>query len=65
MKHEDLGDIIKKTFKGVYTATIVPPDPFSSPSTSRAVKIPENAEDDTDDPEPADEGDIRMDYLSD
>jgi hypothetical protein len=28
------------------------------------MQTPENTEEDTDDPEPADEGDIRMDYSS-
>lgn len=51
MKHADLRDTFNKTFKGVCTSTIVSPDPFSSPSTSPASKIPENTEEDTDDPE--------------
>ena len=46
-------------------AVLVHPDPVSStPSTSSAMKTPENAEEDADDPEPADEGDIQMEYSS-
>ena len=48
----------KKDSKSVHTSIIVvPPDPLSpSPSTSSAVKTPENAEEDPNDPEPADRG---------
>jgi hypothetical protein len=56
--------MFKKALKGVCTPTIVSPDPFYPPSASPAIKIPENAED-TNDPEPADEEDIHMDYFSD
>jgi hypothetical protein len=35
-----------------------------APSTSSAMKNPENTEEDPDDPEPADEGDIQMEYSS-
>jgi len=36
-----------------------------NPSSSSAVKTPENTEEDLDDPELADEGDIQMIYCSD
>jgi hypothetical protein len=36
-----------------------------TPSTFSEVKTPENTEEDPDDPEPADEGDIQMEYSSD
>ena len=36
-----------------------------TPSTSSAMKTPENAEEDPDDPEPEDEGDIQIEYSSD
>ena len=62
MKHADLRDLFNRVFRGVCTSTIVSPDPFSPPSTSPALEIPENAEEDTYDPEPADEGNIQMDY---
>jgi hypothetical protein len=34
------------------------------PSTSSAMKTPENMEEEADDPEPANEGDIRVEYSS-
>jgi len=38
-------------------------DPLSPiPPTSSATKTPENTEEDPDDSEPADEGDIQMEY---
>jgi len=41
-------------------------DPLSpTPSTSSAIKTLENTEEDCDDPEPADEGDIQMEYFPD
>jgi hypothetical protein len=44
---------------------VVPPDPLSPiPSTSPATTIPENTEEDADDPEPVDEGDIQNYYSS-
>jgi hypothetical protein len=47
----------KKDSKSVHTSTIVvPPDSLSPPSTSSAVKTPENAEEDPNDPEPVDRG---------
>jgi hypothetical protein len=43
---------------------MVAPDPLSpTPSTSSAMKTPENTEEDSNDPEPT-EGDIQMEYTS-
>jgi hypothetical protein len=43
---------------------VVSPEPLSAiPSTSSAMKTPGNKEEDPDDPEPADEGDIKMGIL--
>ena len=57
----------KKTSKSVCTPTaMVSPDPLSlTPSTSSAMKTPENTEGDPDGPEPTNEGDIKMEYSSD
>jgi hypothetical protein len=44
---------------------VVSPDSVSYSTTSSAMKIPENTEEDPDEPEPADEGDIQMEYTSD
>jgi hypothetical protein len=45
---------------------VVPPDLLSpNPSSSSAVKTPENTEEDLDDPELAGEGDIQLIYCSD
>jgi hypothetical protein len=57
MKHRDL---FKNASKNVRTSTIlVSLDPLSlAPSTSSAMKTPENREEDSDDPEQADKGDI-------
>ena len=41
-----------------YLQTILSP----TPSTSSTMMTPENAEEDPDDPEPADEGDIQIEY---
>jgi hypothetical protein len=64
VKQADLKDWFKKASKSVCTLTIlVSLDPLSpNPSTSSAMKTPENTEADPDDPEPADEGDIQMEY---
>jgi hypothetical protein len=64
MKQADLRNIFKKASKTVCTSTIVvSPDPFSpTPSTSSAMKAPQNTKDD---PEPATEGDVQMEYTSD
>jgi hypothetical protein len=57
----------KKPSKTVCTSTaMVSPDPLSlTPSTSSAMKTPENIEGDPDGPEPTDEGYIKMEYSSD
>jgi hypothetical protein len=67
IKQADLRDMSKKASKSVYTSTIVvSPDPMSlNPSNSLAMKAPENTEEDLDYPEPADKGDIKMDYSFD
>jgi hypothetical protein len=45
---------------------MVSPDPLSlTPSTSSAMKTPENTEGDPDGTEPTDVGDIKMEYSSD
>jgi hypothetical protein len=64
MKQADLMDIFKKASNSVCTCTIVvSPYPWSpTPSTSSAIKTPENTED-PDDPEPADGGDTQTEYL--
>jgi len=35
-----------------------------TPSTSSAIRTPANTEEDSDDPEPADKGDIQIEYSS-
>jgi hypothetical protein len=45
---------------------VISPSPlFPTPSASSAMKTPENIAEDPDDPGPADEGDIQMEYSSD
>ena len=58
--------MLRKVSKSVCTPIIVvSPDPLSPvPSTSAAVGIPEYSDKDPDDLEPADEGDIQMEYPS-
>jgi len=58
---------VPKGLKSVCTSTVsVPPDLSSpDPSTSLAMKTRENTGDDPEDPEPADGGDIQMEYSSD
>jgi hypothetical protein len=58
--------MFKMTTKSVCTsAFVVYSDPLSpTPSMSSAMKTPENTEEDPDNPEPADEGDIQMEYPS-
>jgi len=62
----DLRDKFKKASKIVQTSSVVVcPDPLSSaPSTSSAMRTPENTEEDPDDLKPAD-GDIQIEYSSD
>jgi len=59
--------MFKKAIKSVCTSTIVVfPDPlFPTPPTPSAMRNPENTEEDPDGPEPADEGNIQMEYSSD
>ena len=59
--------MFNKASKSVCTATIqvLPDSLFPTPSTLSAMKTPENTEEDHDDPQPADEGDIQMEYFSD
>jgi hypothetical protein len=48
------------------TRVTVSPDPLSPiPSISSAMKNQENTDEGPDNPEPADEGDIKMEYTSD
>ena len=58
--------MLEKVSKSVCTSTIVvSPDHLSlALSTSTAVRIPENSDKDPDNLEPADEGDIQMEYCS-
>jgi len=67
MKEANLRDVLKTASKIVSTSiTVVSPDTFSlSPSTSSAMEIPENTEEDPGDRELADAGDIHMKYSSD
>jgi hypothetical protein len=67
IKQADLRDMIKKAFKSVSVSNIVVSSHTFSPtlSTSSAMKNPLNTGKDTDDPEPADEEDIKAEYSSD
>jgi hypothetical protein len=60
VKQADLRDMFKKASNSVCTSTVVI-FPDLTPSTSSAIKTPENPEED---PEPADEGDLQMEYSS-
>lgn len=59
--------MFKKASGNVHTSAVVlPPDPLSStPSIPSNMKTPENTDDDPDDPQPAEEGDIQMEYYFD
>jgi len=59
--------MFKKATKNVCTSTIVvsPDLLFPTPPTPSAMRNQENAEEDLDGPEPADEGNIQMEYSSD
>ena len=61
MKQADLRNIFRKASKIICKSTIVvSPDPLSpTPSTSSAIKTPENIEENLDDFEPAAEGDTK------
>jgi hypothetical protein len=56
---------INKASKSICIAVVSPDLLFPAPSTSSAVKTPENTEEDSDDPEPAAEGATPMEYSSD
>jgi hypothetical protein len=61
-----LGTCSKVIQEGVYINLLVSSDPLSSiPSTSSAMKKPENTEEGHVDPESAGERDIRLEYSSD
>jgi len=57
----------RKTFESVCTvAVVVPPDPLPPTlAIYSAMKTPENTDGNPDDPEPADERDIQIEYFSD
>jgi len=59
--------MIRKTSKSVHTvAVVVSPDPLPpTPAIYSAMKTPENTDGNPDDPEPADERDIEIEYFSD
>jgi hypothetical protein len=59
MKQANFNNMFKNASKPVCKSTaVVSPDPlFPTPSTSSAIKTPENTEQDPDNPEPADKGD--------
>jgi hypothetical protein len=58
--------MFKKASNSVCTSNVVSPDPlFPTPSTSPAMKNPENTEEDPDDPELAGDGDVKVKYPSD
>jgi hypothetical protein len=67
MKQADLMNMFTKASKCVCTSTVeVLFHPLSpTPSASSVMKTSENIEEDPDDPKPADEGDIHMEYSSD
>jgi hypothetical protein len=59
--------MFKKASENVRTSAVVlSPDPlYPTPSIPSNMKTPENTEDDPDDPQPAEEGDIQMEYSFD
>jgi hypothetical protein len=67
MKQADIRGMFKNAWKGACASTVaISPDPLSpTPSTSSAMKTPENSEENPDYPEPVSEGDIQMEYSSD
>jgi hypothetical protein len=58
--------MFRKASISVWKSTVVvPPDPLPlTPSASSSMKTPENTEESYDDPEPADEGDLQIEYSS-
>jgi ABC-type uncharacterized transport system involved in gliding motility auxiliary subunit len=66
IKQAHLRDKKKKASRSICKSTVVSSRPLSpSPSPSSAMKTPENTEEGPDDSEPADEGDIQMEYTFD
>jgi hypothetical protein len=67
LKQEDPRDMFKKATKSFCTSTaLLSPGPFSSiPLNSLAMKRPENVEEDPDNPGPAIEVDIRLEFSTD
>jgi hypothetical protein len=66
VEQPDLRDMFKKVSKSVCTSTtVVPPDPFTPPSTSSAMNTQEDTKEDPDAPEVAGEGDTQIEYASD
>jgi hypothetical protein len=67
LKQVDARDMFKKTSKCVCTSTVmVSHDPFSPTlSTSSVMKTPYKTKENSDDPDPADKGDIQVEYSSD
>ena len=59
--------MLNKASKNVCTSTtpVLLDLLFPTPSTLSTMKTPENTEEDPDDPQPADEWDIQMEYSSD
>ena len=59
--------MVRNAFKSVFISTVVVhPDHLSpTPLAFPVVKMPENTEEDLDDPEPADEGDIQTECSPD
>ena len=58
--------MFRKASNSVWKSTVVvllDPLPLS-PSASSSMKTPENTEEDYDDPDPADEGDLQLEYSS-
>lgn len=57
---------IQTDSKNVSTSTVVvSPDPLCPTPISSAIKPPANTAEEPDDPEPADKGDMKMEYSSD
>jgi len=56
----DFRDVLASTFVCPPMAVVSPDPLFPTPSTSSAVKTPENIEEGPNDPEASDEGDIHM-----
>jgi hypothetical protein len=62
LKQSDVRKLFSRASKSICTPTVVAsPDPLSPTPVSLAMKTQENIEEE---PEPADEGDIQMEYSS-